>query len=157
MTLEELEKRVEVLEDIEAIKRLKFRYARVCDSRFDPDFTTDRFVELFAEDAVWDAGEAFGRYQGKEEIGKLIEGIGDVMTFGVHYFALPYIEVEGNRACAQWYTLSMQTKKDGQDVVLSGVEHDKYEKVNGQWLISEMKFEQFFFSPLKEGWQGKAI
>ena len=63
MDLADLERRVRALEDIEAIKQLKYRYADACDRGYDADALAD----LFTEDAVWDGG-LFGRYEGREAI-----------------------------------------------------------------------------------------
>jgi hypothetical protein len=45
MTTEELERRITVLEDIEAIKRLKARYCAVCDDDHNPDMITTLFAD----------------------------------------------------------------------------------------------------------------
>ena len=62
MSLENLEKRIKVLEDIEDIKRLKRRYCLYCDDSYDADALAD----LFTEDAVWDGGIR-GKSEGREE------------------------------------------------------------------------------------------
>ena len=54
MSLEDLEKRVRVLEDIEAIKKLKALYCAYCDD----SFNIEKLRTLFIEDAV------LGRRQG---------------------------------------------------------------------------------------------
>ena len=63
MSLEDLERRIGILEDIEDIKRLKRRYCAYCDDNYDADALAD----LFVEDAVWDGGIR-GKSVGKEEI-----------------------------------------------------------------------------------------
>ena len=63
MSLESLEKRLQVLEDIEEIKKLKHRYCALCDANYD----ADALAELFTEDAVWD-GQERGRNEGREAI-----------------------------------------------------------------------------------------
>ena len=52
LRLEELENRVRVLEDTDAIRNLKARYAAYCDDNYNPD----KIAELFVEDAVWESG-----------------------------------------------------------------------------------------------------
>jgi len=52
MSLEDLERRVQILEDIDAIKKLKARYTGYCDNGYDPE----GIASLFTEDAVWDGG-----------------------------------------------------------------------------------------------------
>lgn len=60
MTLEELERRVQGLEDSEEIKKLKVRFAKYCDNNYD----TDKLGELFTEDAVWH-GESSEEFRGR--------------------------------------------------------------------------------------------
>ena len=50
--LEELESRVRTLEDTDAIRNLKARYAELCDDNYNPD----GIAALFVEDAVWESG-----------------------------------------------------------------------------------------------------
>ena len=63
MDLEALERRIRRLEDLEAIKQLKARYAAYCDANYDADALAD----LFTSDAVWDGG-MLGRSEGREAI-----------------------------------------------------------------------------------------
>jgi SnoaL-like protein len=49
--LERLERRLQVLEDAEAIRNLKARYAALCDSQYD----ADGIARLFTEDVLWEA------------------------------------------------------------------------------------------------------
>jgi len=61
--LEELESRVRTLEDTDAIRNLKARYAELCDDNYNPD----GIAALFVEDAVWESGP-LGRFEGREAI-----------------------------------------------------------------------------------------
>ena len=61
--LEELERGIRVLEDIEAIRNLKMRYAAYCDDDYNPD----GIAQLFVEDAVWESS-SLGNFQGREAI-----------------------------------------------------------------------------------------
>src|SRR5216110_3363269 len=61
--LERMEQRLQALEDAEAIRNLKARYAALCDSQYD----ADGIASLFAEDAVWES-PALGRFEGREAI-----------------------------------------------------------------------------------------
>jgi hypothetical protein len=45
MSLEDLERRIRVLEDIEAVKKLKARYCALCDEHFDADGLAVLFTE----------------------------------------------------------------------------------------------------------------
>jgi hypothetical protein len=49
--LERMERRLQVLEDAEAIRNLKARYAALCDNRYD----AEGIASLSTEDAVWES------------------------------------------------------------------------------------------------------
>jgi hypothetical protein len=51
------------LEDAEAIRNLKARYAALCDNQYD----ADGIAMLFTEDAVWES-PGLGRFEGREAI-----------------------------------------------------------------------------------------
>ena len=61
--LAQLEQRVQVLEDVNAIRHLKARYAASCDDQYNPD----SLAALFTEDAVWES-QGLGRFEGREAI-----------------------------------------------------------------------------------------
>ena len=73
-----LEERVAQLEAIEAIRRLKARYAHAADAKYTDDHVRrpqdeiDRIArsqaDCFTEDAVWDGGPQWGRSEGRETI-----------------------------------------------------------------------------------------
>lgn len=151
MSLEELEGRVEALEDLEAIKRLKARYAQVCDDRYN----LDEMAKLFTDDAEF-VQAAFGKMErdkGKNAIMKFFAETAKEITFAVHYFVQPYIEIKGSKAQGRWYLWMAATTTDGQCEWWSGVVNDKYEKINGQWLIAESRPTIFFRAPYGKGWQ----
>ena len=49
--LDRIERRLLVLEDAEAIRNLKARYAALCDNHYD----ADGIATLFIEDALWES------------------------------------------------------------------------------------------------------
>jgi hypothetical protein len=66
--LERIERRLQVLEDGEAIRNLKARYAALCDNQYD----ADGIASLFTEDAVWES-PALGRFEGRGRSGTFSE------------------------------------------------------------------------------------
>ena len=60
MSTTDIERRLQALEDIEAIKKLKIRYCHCADAQDHPGFAS-----LFTEDAVWE-GVAFGPPKGEK-------------------------------------------------------------------------------------------
>ncbi len=105
MTLEELERRVRVLEDVEAIKQLKARYCDRCD---DGPYDADGVAELFTEDAVWE-GEGFGRFVGRDAIRDFFRTGRSVFSFTIHQATNPIIEVDGDRARGRWLISHLKT------------------------------------------------
>ena len=59
MNLQDLAKRIECLEDIEAIKQLKARYCTICDDNHNPD----RITSIFSETGEWE-GRGIGHAKG---------------------------------------------------------------------------------------------
>ena len=81
MGVEELEARIKNLEDIEAIRRLKGKFAYFADTK-----SLQEFMKLVADDAVWEFGP-LGRYEGKEEILRFSRDITlDTYSFMLHHF-----------------------------------------------------------------------
>ena len=95
--LEELESKVQALEDTDAIRNLKARYAELCDDSYNPD----GIAALFVEDAVWESGP-LGRFEGREAIREFFRGASQIFTFAIHYSLNPQIEVAGDTARARW-------------------------------------------------------
>jgi len=149
MTLEALEKRIQTIEDIQAIKDLKALYANICDDCYNPE----RMGQVFTEDAVWDGGEDFGRYEGLPAIRSFFQNVAKDIDFAVHYFVQPKIEMadDGVSAKATWYLWQAFTMK-GQGLWLSALEHDTYIKKDGRWWQNGMVLETFFLTPYEEGW-----
>ena len=67
--LDRIERRLQALEDAEAIRNLKARYAAFCDHQYD----ADGIASLFTEDAVWES-PALGRFEGREAIRNFFKG-----------------------------------------------------------------------------------
>ena len=145
-----LERRMQLLEDIEAIKDLKARYAAVCDDKYNPE----KAVKLFTEDGVWDGGKDFGVHKGRAAIKEFFQEVSKNIVFAVHYFVQPTIKVSKNGETAQgkWYLWQACTLKGVGAVWIAGLEYDKYRKVKGAWLMSEMKLKLFIMSPYEKGW-----
>ncbi|OGP94277.1 MAG: hypothetical protein A2157_00970 [Deltaproteobacteria bacterium RBG_16_47_11] len=147
MDQKELEKRLRVLEDVEAIKNMKALYAEICDDRYD----ITRMEKLFVEDAIWDGGEVWGVYKGRKAIMGFFSETGKSVT-GVHLFVQPKIKIISEiEAQGSWYLLQQGTRGD-MAFWLSAVEYEKYVKVNGEWRFKEIKFKEFFATRYEEGW-----
>ena len=148
MSLQDLEKRLQVLEDIEEIKKLKARYCAYCDD----NYNADNIASLFAENAVRDGG-AYGRAEGREEIRKFFNISADQVSFSVHLYVNPIIEVDGDTATGRWYMFEAITAVAGNQAQWgSGLGYDEYVRVNGEWKFKSMKLKHFFLTPFDQGW-----
>ena len=145
-TMEELVKRVQRLEDIEAIKKFKMRYSAALDDNYNAEI----IASMFTEDGVWDRGEVLGVYKGRQAIYEHFKEMS--LPFCVHYFVSPDIVVDGDKAHARWYLWEATTRPDNTPRLLSGWQDDDYIKVDGQWLQSYMKFKILFYTPYADGW-----
>jgi hypothetical protein len=151
MTTEELEERITVLEDIEAIKKLKARYCGVCDDNHNPDMITT----LFAEDGIWEGADV-GAHRGHAAIRKLFEGFRDRISFSQHNVMNPIIEVDGERAKASWYFLGPFTFRKGNRAYwLAARYEDDYVKSNGEWKFQHLRAIGRMTAPYEKGWADK--
>jgi ketosteroid isomerase-like protein len=146
MSLQELEKRIQVLEDTEAIKRLKARYSRIIDGP-----CPEEVGKIVTENAVLVYGN-LGTLKGRTAISDYFKKYPDIRSFRVHYFSQPEITVDGDCAYGRWYMWVPCSTGDGRAIWSSGYEEEKYEKVHGEWLIAELKLISIFRTPYEEGW-----
>ena len=148
MDLCDLERRISMLEDLEAIKNLKAQYCAHLDER-----DTAASAELFVEDGVWDGGETFGRYEGRTAIRKFFHDVQeDALRFSLHYVSNPYLELRAaGVAYGCWYLFMPCTYRD-QAVWGAGRYEDLFVKVGERWLAKEMKVVSHFWTPFDRGW-----
>ncbi len=159
MSLEEMQERVQRLQDIEDIKKLHRKYIYMLSN-----YQWSDMIECFAEDAVADL-DPDGRYEGKEQIRKLIVGvIGERINpkrpKGGQILDQPVITVEGDTAKGKWfmnrYNSDDTTKEhwrilkpyykypntvEAKPPQLSLGKYDvEYVKENGEWKFSYLKW-----------------
>lgn len=151
-----LEQRIARLEDIEAVKQLKYTYAQVLDEGYDPE----RVAALFTEDGLWSISGVGGTAQGRENIKRHSANLGKDIIWGQHNMFAPVIKVadDGMSAEGDFYLVCLLTMvapgtPDGKEAyVLAGKYHDKYVKIDGKWYIKEMIGHIEQSSPWSEGW-----
>jgi hypothetical protein len=155
MTLQELEQRIQTLEDIEEIKKLQTFYVNCLTLA-----NWEDLINCFTDDALLDIPSGLGR--GKAALSKIFkEGtaryhIGQEGNFLVH----PIISVDGDKAKGSWllYEQYPQPRKlipmidllkveDAPDW-MQGYYDMEYKKVDGKWKISYLKWRCRLLSPL---------
>ena len=146
--LDRLERRLQALEDAEAIRNLKARYAALCDD----NYNADGIATLFTEDALWES-PALGRYQGREAIRGFFQGAAGIFSFAIHYSLNGQIYVDGDTARAQWYLFMPCTVAEGnRGMWRAGIDHESYRRVGGVWMFSHKQSEPLMNATFKDGW-----
>ncbi|MCA9512084.1 MAG: nuclear transport factor 2 family protein [Myxococcales bacterium] len=157
--IEALERRLDEVEGVQAIHRLKARYGEVTDRRYAGDGLVPperlaplarEIAQLFTEDAVWDGGPQLGRVVGRAAIEAHFRT--SQLHFAWHFFAKPQIQVDGDVGHGTWDILAPCTARNGRAHWMVGVEHDRYRRVDGRWLHAYMKLDLVFMAPFDEGW-----
>ncbi len=142
MTLEEIEKRVKILEDVEEIKKLQAYYV----SRINPP-KWNEIKDCFAKDAVFDTYA--GRVRGIDLIEKILtENIAQIHKgqFAV-FIVQPIIEVDGDKARASWGLVELLPEKLKMPFMqgdppnwVYGPYDMEYVREHGKWKISYLKW-----------------
>jgi hypothetical protein len=138
-TLEELRRRVQRLEDLEAIRRLKSRYLNACDQQ-DPE----RAKNCFADGEVLiDMGHV-GVFRHRDEFAALYKAAGcHPYVLDMHHGGNPEIElIDETHAKALW-SLDYRNinTRDKSVTFLSVIYHDEYAKIGGEWKITKSQSE----------------
>ena len=152
MAIDDLERRITVLEDIEAIKRLKARYCLICDDNHNPD----EIVKLFAADGIWEGVDGIGAHRGHAAIRKLFEGFRDRISFSQHNVMNPIIEVTGDTARGTWYFLGPFTFRKGNRAYWLAARYEEdYVKVAGEWKFRHLRAIGRMSAPYETGWANR--
>jgi SnoaL-like domain len=131
--LEQIERRLQVLEDAEAIRNLKARYAALCDNQ-------------------WES-PALGRFEGRDAIRNFFRGASGIFSFAIHYSLNGHIEVDGDTARARWYLFMPCTVAAGNQATWrAGIDHETYARVAGIWMFRHKQSEPLMSVPFETGW-----
>jgi ketosteroid isomerase-like protein len=136
MSLEEWEKRVRALEDVEEIKKLHQHYMDLMDN-----LQYEKVLDLFTEDATTDIRN-HGLKKGKKEMAEVyldfLPKKRGSTRFDGHMAISPDITVDGNTAKGTWLIYILFSKPEIQWV--QGKNECEYRKENETWKISKLKF-----------------
>lgn len=146
--LDRIERRLQALEDAEAIRNLKSRYAALCDKQYD----ADGIAALFTENATWES-PGLGRFEGREAIRGFFRGASAIFSFAIHYSLNGQIDVAGDTARASWYLFMPCTVADGNRAMWrASIDHETYARVDGTWKFREKRSEPLMNVPFETGW-----
>jgi len=135
----DLPHRLQRLEDLEAIRRLKSRYLNACDQQ-DPESAKECFAEGEVE---IDMGHV-GVFRSRDEFAALYKAAGcHPHVLDLHHGGNPEIEfVDDTHAKALW-SLDYRNinTKDRTVTFVSLLYHDEYAKIRGEWRITKSRSE----------------
>jgi hypothetical protein len=145
MTLEE---RVQLLEEVEAIKKMKAEYVLACDER-----RWDDAMRYFTAKPVVDFGR-FGRFETWDEVVTFFEvTMPKTIAFTIHRLCNPIIEVKGKTAKGIWYCEIPSTHIPTHKAILQqGTYEDDYVKEGNQWKHKILKLTYTYITEYGEGW-----
>ena len=132
----DLATRVQVLEDVEAIRKLKAAYCDACDD----DHNGDAVAALFVPDGTWGP---VGRppHSGHDEIRAFMYSVRNrgQIARSAHQIFNPVIEVDGDTATGRWRFLMMYTATDDTSFVrIIGTYDDTYVRVGDGWKFRSL-------------------
>ena len=136
MNIEDLENRIQAMEDLEEIKKLHQTYINLMD-----ELRYEDVLDLFTEDATAEVRHS-GVKTGKDGLREIyIDGL--AKTRGAqraegHFAVAPDITVTGDKASGTWLIYMLFSVPTIQWI--QGRNEAEYRKENGKWKISKMKF-----------------
>jgi ketosteroid isomerase-like protein len=128
--------RLRLLEDVEAIRRLKAAYCEACDD----DHDGDAVAALFAPDGVWHdtrIGPCEGHAAIKAHFGA-IRASGRIARSS-HMVTNPVIDVDGDTASGRWSLLMQYTDPNDERWRIVGFYRDRYERYEGRWRFRRLE------------------
>jgi ketosteroid isomerase-like protein len=136
MSLEDLEKRIKAIEDLESIKKLHQNYINLMD-----DLQYEKVLDLFTEDATVEVRNS-GLKKGRNEISEIYLGVlakhRGTTRYDGHMVIEPDITVDGDVAKGTWLVYIFFSRPAIHWV--QGKNECEYRKENGEWKISTLKF-----------------
>jgi hypothetical protein len=127
------------LQQLEALKQLKYKYMRAVDTKdyelLESTLTVDASASYDSGKYAFDSRDAIMVF--------LKEGMANIVT--LHQLHHPEIEINGDSATGIWYLQDFVITPDN-SFRLEGAAfyHDEYRKIDGHWFISKTGYERTY-------------
>jgi ketosteroid isomerase-like protein len=135
MSLADLEKRIQAIEDLEEIKRLHQNYINLMDN-----LQYEQVLDLFTEDATVEVRQS-GVKRGCKELSEIYLNLAKTrgsIRYDAHMAVEPDIQVNGDTAQGTWLIYMLFSKPSIQWV--QGRNECEYRREQGKWKIRKLKF-----------------
>ena len=133
--------RLQRLEDIEEIRRLKAAYCAACDD----DHNGEAVAALFVEDGPWQQAGKLGSAgrepkSGRSSIAEFMFSLRSAgfIRHSAHMVTNPVIDVAGDEAKGSWRFLMVYSHTDGSFVRIIGHYEDEYVRREGKWYFRSL-------------------
>uniref|UniRef100_UPI003F58606C nuclear transport factor 2 family protein n=1 Tax=Mycolicibacterium obuense TaxID=1807 RepID=UPI003F58606C len=152
-TIDAMGERLARLEACEDIRRLKHRYAYICDTGYDGE----AFANLFTPEGVWESN-TFGLVHGHQEIRDFISRIGDTeFSWAVHYMTCLDIVLgcDATTATGTWQLLQLCTRistGQAEPILATAIYQDQLVLTDGGWRFSTVSVTFHHVTDLRTGW-----
>ena len=148
-----LQRRLQALEDLNAIKDLKGRYLRACDRK-----RPDEMRDCFVPQGVLIEADGFPSFHDREGWVQLFTelAVNNPNIMDMHHGQNPQIVLTGPDSASGVWDLhfSQINLKERTVVSMAGEYRDEYLRQEGRWLIKSSKFRQTAFQMRKVGEDG---
>ena len=149
----DIESRLDRLESLESIRRLKHTYCKACDNGYDANAIAD----LFCADGVWDAGPEFGRHVGPDAIAEFFRGVSGAIVWARHLVMNELLDVEpgSDRGHGEFQIIQPCTfagEQGPRAAWLVGRYEETYRRENGTWKYASLRADIEFITPYELGW-----
>jgi hypothetical protein len=163
-TIDTLEARLQLAEDIEAVKKLQRAYGYYLEH-----WQEEEIVGLFSHSPEVSVEiHDTGLYQGWEAVGKSFHFEDHYTAFNGEKASPPeflhilipragmvHIDPDSKRAKGRWYGFGLAALNRGgklRPLIGSGIWENEYVKEDGKWKILKIFWNEIIASPLEEGW-----
>lgn len=141
-SLNEMERRLASMEDIEAIKKLKHKYFRCLDSKL-----WDELADCFTEDATTSyTGGKYSFHGVNDIIDFLKKTLGSASIIGMHQGHQPEIDLTSETTAIGVWTSEAGLIMIERNVSTREVDfyYDEYVRIDGQWRIKHTGYKSLF-------------
>ena len=150
--IKKLQKRVQIMEDREAVRDLTASYMQAMhDARWEDA------LECFAEEAEYDHG-LLGELRGKSDLRtfytEFMPTFEEAGGWAMDLLADPVIQVEGDNANARWFLLTLLIDPDNQKPAwsMATLEYEYERKPEGWRFIRNRCIHEHILAPYDKGW-----
>ncbi|WP_156680423.1 nuclear transport factor 2 family protein [Sphingomonas profundi] len=141
-----IEQRLQRIEDMQELTKLRSRYAYGANILDGQGGDLKAFAALFAEDGTFDVG--MGAATGPAEIEAMMGALTTQWQCAMHYMLNPLIEIEGDRASGSVTGLfAFTTADDPAPIWLSNIYSDSYVRTAEGWRFQSVTLRQCFVDP----------